>query len=84
MIFFGHHLKVPGDFLSFKCLGDPPPISFTVRCMFEFKGLVNNVVVGEEEELQHFLMMKKELIAEIGLGVCLKVFPFSHYWGIKI
>lgn len=31
--------------------------------MFEFEGLVDDVVLGEEKELEHFLLVKQELAA---------------------
>ena len=46
--------------------------------MFKLKCLVNNIVVGEEKKLQHFLLVKKQLVTEIGLGISLEILPFSH------
>ena len=46
--------------------------------MFKLKCFVNYIVVSEEKKLQHFLLVKKQLVAEIGLGVSLEILPFSH------
>ena len=55
--------------------------------MLELKRLVNYVVVGIEQKLQHFSLMQKQLVAEVCLRVGLKIFSFAHidnYWVNKI
>jgi len=83
MVLFGAALVVFGDLLGFEGVGEMSSVAFGVRAMFELKSLINDVVISEIQELQHFLMMKEKLIAEISFRVGLQIFPFGHSWQIN-
>jgi|JI9StandDraft_2_1071091.scaffolds.fasta_scaffold1499398_1 hypothetical protein len=51
--------------------------------MFELKCFIDDIVVGEKQKLKHLLVMEEKLVAQIRLGVGLKILPLSHL-GIKI
>ena len=51
MHFLGHHFVVSSNLLSFELVFDVTAIPFRVCGMFELEGFVDDVVVGEEEEL---------------------------------
>ncbi|CAM6006012.1 unnamed protein product [Sphagnum balticum] len=73
-----HYLVILSYLLSFKRLSDVAAVAVGVGGMLELESLVDDVVIGEEEKLEHLLVVFEQLGAQICLGICLKLFSFSH------
>lgn len=65
----GCNIEMAGYLLALEPLDNFSPLLLQIGGMLELEGLIDDVVLSVEEELQHFELVFEELAAEVVLGV---------------